>query len=437
VVAGLCHEHREVVRPRSEWPRAIRWEVKIVENRQFELVQGVLTEARRLGLAHSSIEYYASRCRTVVGYCEMCGVERLSEQVVDEFLASMDGRLRRGEIGGPTRSTLEKTVRMMLEFQQMGMVTWRRRRPASGLGTDVERVLQGLAESLRDELAVGSVRLVVGEAGQFFAYLARTGRALSLVTTDDVRGFLVEVRPRHTSGMNNTVWAMKRLFRFLNQQGITDLRVEGLLARVGLRRIRALPCFTADEARRIVTAIETDSQRGKRDYAMVRLALSTGLRCCDIVSLRLDGIDWRRDEIRLVQQKTAAPLTLPLSAEAGNALADWILNARPVCDAFEVFVRIYAPFEKLTGPTGANIMNRWLDKAGVAHQAHDGKTFHALRRTIGTRLVESGAELALTAQVLGHARVDSSRRYIVLADESLRICCLPLDVFASTKDGLR
>ena len=66
-----------------------------------------------------------------------------------------------------------------------------------------------------------------------------------------------------------------------------------------------------------------------------------------------------------------------------------------------------------------------------------GIAFHALRRTAGTRLVESGAELALTAQVLGHASVESSRRYIALADESLRDCCLPLDGLTCTREGLQ
>nr|WP_241249578.1 tyrosine-type recombinase/integrase [Agrococcus sp. KRD186] len=218
---------------------------------------------------------------------------------------------------------------------------------------------------------------------------------------------------------------------------MAELKADALLARVGPRRTRALPCFTPEEADRLVGAIETASPRGKRDYAIVRLALSTGLRCCDIVSLRLDEIDWRRDEIRLVQNKTSAPLTLPLSAEAGNAIADWLLQGRPESDAPEVFVRLYAPFTKLTGPTGALIMGRWLAEAGVSHRAHDGKTFHALRRTTGTRLIESGAELALTAQVLGHATVESSRRYIALADDSLRECALPLDTFAPTKEGQR
>lgn len=86
---------------------------------------------------------------------------------------------------------------------------------------------------------------------------------------------------------------------------------------------------------------------------MVRWALLPGLRCGDIVALRLDQIDWRRDEIHLVQHKTSAPLTLPLSTETGNAIADWLLHGRPACEVLEVFVRVYAPFVKLRGSTGA------------------------------------------------------------------------------------
>ena len=69
--------------------------------------------------------------------------------------------------------------------------------------------------------------------------------------------------------------------------------------------------------------------------------------------------------------------------------------------------------------------------------ARDGKSFHALRRTTGTRLIESGAGLPLTAQILGHARIDSSRRYFALASEQLRQCCLPLEEFTCIKEGLR
>jgi integrase len=102
-----------------------------------------------------------------------------------------------------------------------------------------------------------------------------------------------------------------------------------------------------------------------------------------------------------------------------------------------VFVRLKAPLVKLGSSTGSTLMRRRLTRAGVDHVARDGKSFHALRRTTGTRLIESGAGLPLAAQVLGHARIDSSARYIALASEQIRQCCLPLEQFTCTRQGLR
>ena len=128
---------------------------------------------------------------------------------------------------------------------------------------------------------------------------------------------------------------------------------------------------------------------------------------------------------------------LPLPALAGNAVAEWILHGRPDCGAPEVFVRLQPPYVKLGNSAGSTLMRRRLARAGIDHQARDGKSFHALRRTAGTRLIESGAGLPLAAQILGHARVNSSGRYFALASEQLRQCCLPLDQFACTREGLR
>ena len=92
---------------------------------------------------------------------------------------------------------------------------------------------------------------------------------------------------------------------------------------------------------------------------------------------------------------------------------------------------------KLGNSTGSTLMRRRVARAGIDHAARDGKSFHALRRTTGTRLIESGAGLPLAAQILGHARIDSSRRYFALASEQLRQCCLTLEDFTCTREGLR
>ena len=128
---------------------------------------------------------------------------------------------------------------------------------------------------------------------------------------------------------------------------------------------------------------------------------------------------------------------VPYAVVGGNAVAEWILHGRPGCDAPEVFVRLKAPLVKLGVSTGSTIMRRRLARAGIDHTARDGKSFHALRRTTGTRLIESGAGLPLAAQILGHARINSSRRYFALASEQLRQCCLPLEEFTCTREGLR
>ena len=62
--------------------------------------------------------------------------------------------------------------------------------------------------------------------------LSRPGRrgALGTVTADDVPGFLVEVAPRRTAGTGNVVWSLKRFFAFLHAAGLSDVRIDGLLA---------------------------------------------------------------------------------------------------------------------------------------------------------------------------------------------------------------
>jgi site-specific recombinase XerD len=402
------------------------------------LADAVLGVVEGVGLSSDTVARYGKCCEVVVEFCDRRGFDALPASVVDEFVACQQERARRGEIGRNRRNALVKTARMMLELQRTGEVAWRVMSPGSGLSESSCEVLEQFAATAGLDVAPGSVGLLASEIRHFLVFLDRIGRgALGAVTVDDVRRFMAEMAPKRPAGIGNVVWSLKRFFAFLNAAGLSDVRIDGLLAHAAPRRVRALPCFTREEIGLLLEGIETETPCGKRDYAMVLLAVSTGLRCCDIVALRLDEIDWCRDEIRLVQAKTSRPLVLPLSALVGNAVAEWILHGRPDCDAPEVFVRLQAPFVKLGNSTGSTLMRRRLTRAGIEHVAHDGKSFHALRRTTGTRLIESGAGLPLAAQILGHARINSSHRYFALASEQLRQCCLPLRELACMKEGLR
>ena len=74
--------------------------------------------------------------------------------------------------------------------------------------------------------------------------------------------------------------------------------------------------------------IDRQSAIGKRDYAMVLLTARLGVRVGDLRRLELGWFDWRAKTLVFTQQKTALPLTLPLSGDVGWAVIDYVRHGR-------------------------------------------------------------------------------------------------------------
>lgn len=64
-----------------------------------------------------------------------------------------------------------------------------------------------------------------------------------------------------------------------------------------------------------------------------------GFRSSDVANLRFSNIDWEREVIHLNQVKTGNPLELPLLEDVGEAIINYLKNARPETDSDHVFVR--------------------------------------------------------------------------------------------------
>src|SRR3974390_465033 len=244
------------------------------------LADAVLGVVQGVGLSSDTVARYGKCCEAVVEFCGRRGLDALSGSVVEEFAACQQERARRGEIGPNSRNALGKSARLMLEFQAAGAVAWRMMSPDPDLALSgsSRAVLKQFAAVAGQEVAPGSVRLLAGEIRQFLAYLDRAGRgALGTVTADDVRGFLVEVAPRRRAGAGNVVWSLKRFFAFLNAAGLSDVRVDGLLARAAPRRGRALPCFPPEESGRLPEGRGTT--RWSRWRSRPGCAAATSSRC--------------------------------------------------------------------------------------------------------------------------------------------------------------
>jgi integrase len=184
--------------------------------------------------------------------------------------------------------------------------------------------------------------------------------------------------------------------------------------------------FADDEIRRLLAAVDRSTSIGKRDYAMMILAAQTGLRAVDVVKLRRGDIDWRNQEIHISQSKTGKALCVTLEPESGNAICDYILNARQECDLPNVFLRAEYPLRSLNPSATLAIVSKHMALAGIVPTARQRYGFHSFRRAFGTRLLESGTPVHLLSQLLGHMDIDSAVPYLSASDQGLKMCCLSL-----------
>ena len=182
----------------------------------------------------------------------------------------------------------------------------------------------------------------------------------------------------------------------------------------------------AEEARRVLEATRQDlSPIGLRDYAILTLLATYGLRAAEIVGLCLDDIDWRRDVLRVHHSKTGTYSELPLLREPGEAVLLYLEKVRPPGVHREVFLRIQAPHRPFKNGSILNcVTSARLRAAGITPQGRKGP--HAFRHARAVSLLRSGVPLKTIGDVLGHTSATATAQYLKLATEDLRAVGLEL-----------
>ncbi len=293
-----------------------------------------------------------------------------------------------------------------------------------------EQLLEGYERFCREErrIAPRSMRQRQREVRRFLCFLeARDVRTASDINPAMLSGFvgmLTHVRPRTLAG---TVSILRSFLRYLCLQGTVDGGIVEQVPKVRVYRGERLPTiWSPQDVQSLLSAVDRASPLGKRDYAILLLAVRLGLRAGDIRTLTLDQVDWQHNRIRVVQAKTGVPLDLPLTKEVGEAIIDYLRYGRAATSCREVFLRHHAPFE----PFGQNnnlhsIISSYRRKAGIELPSQSRRGLHSLRHTLASRLLEAGVPVDTIAGTLGHLSPETTRLYLRIDVNELR--CVALD----------
>lgn len=185
--------------------------------------------------------------------------------------------------------------------------------------------------------------------------------------------------------------------------------------------------LTAEEINKIVNMIDRNNPLGKRDYAIVLIAVRLGLRNSDVTSLKFSSVDWAKKELHIVQIKTGVPLSLPLPDDVGWAIIDYIRNSRPNSVSDNIFVSHTPPYNGLTQYT--NYVAKYMRKAGIYSNEKRRVGMHTLRRSLATTMLENDVPVTVIAQTLGHGDLNTVGKYIRISTKLLKQCAMEVDCF--------
>lgn len=172
--------------------------------------------------------------------------------------------------------------------------------------------------------------------------------------------------------------------------------------------------LSCEEVRRLLEAAG-----GLRERAAMEIAYAAGLRLNELLQLRVGDIDSERMVIHVRQGKGKKDREVMLSPSLLETLRVYWRQARPSGYLF--------PGQKADRPLNATVLQRGFTIAKQAARIEKEVTFHSLRHSFATHLMESGVSVRTIQALLGHRSLGTTERYTHVAGAYLKQTRSPLD----------
>ena len=360
-----------------------------VEHVQFSDIECYLRALR------ISRRYRKPHCR------QSNGLRRLHRSAIHMLMRMLHGKC---PIALPPSSDHECVQRLLID----GYDTWM---------CDV----RGLATQTRSDRRA--------EATRFLKWLTESvGKNLEDIKVTDIDAY----QQARASGVRRvsrkgTATKLRGFLRHLHFAGITTRDLSTAVIGPTLYAYEGIPsALRAEDVQRVLKMTQRDhSAKGRRDFAILTLLSSYGLRAGEITTLRIQDIDWKNSRIHVRHSKTDAQSTLPLLNGPGEAILDYLRHGRPQTELRELFIRSRAPYRPFArGSSLYTTIRRRLEAADIIPTGKKGP--HAFRHARAVTMLRSGVPLKLIGDVLGHRSTYSTAAYLKLATEDLRSVALEI-----------
>ena len=383
------------------------------------------------GFKESTLKRYKISLNVFVRFCNERGVINYTPEIGQEFANDLIPK-NSGKVSSDRKYFRKKAVQHFDHYFEYGCFVFehpkRKHFDSDSLGIldeEYKRYKEHVIEQYDNQ---NTIKFYLYDVYLFLRFLVSIGiNNLTQVTVNIVFRYLEAIKENRLKGV---LCVLKFYFKFINRHDLYN----AIYSIRPIKKKKLIPYLTKEESDKIWTVLKGNVISYK-EKAIFLLGFTLGIRACDTVNLKLKDINWEKDTISFIQQKTGNAVNLPLSPVLGNALFNYITKERNHSSYDNVFLSIYPPFKPLRDHSSCYyIVKKVIDLSGIEM----GERFcgiHFLRHNVASNLINKNMPIETVAAVLGHASPDTTNIYITVNEDKLRECTLSLDLLEDEDNG--
>ncbi|MEK6881703.1 MAG: tyrosine-type recombinase/integrase [Nanoarchaeota archaeon] len=207
------------------------------------------------------------------------------------------------------------------------------------------------------------------------------------------------------SSINYYLIAVRNLLKYLSEKDIKCLLPEKvkLAKKIEQKEIKIL---SIEEVQKLLEVINTNTQQGLRDRAIIQTFLDTGIRLSELVNLDIFKIENEQKETEtFIKGKGRKIRTIYFSKNSTDTILQYLFTRTDNCPALFI-TKHRGKIERIGTRTIQTMIDKYASKAGLSNI-----TPHSLRRFFAINLLKNGANLRIAQLLLGHSSSTTTEIY--------------------------
>lgn len=394
-----------------------------------DYVEDMLTN---LNYSINTVSKYQCHWKRIAAYMEKHNIKVFNRNIAESYFYDTYG-FSLQEIPSPVPRELRqcrRTIEVLLEYQHSGTIYRRRRSKSHIIQECYQPIFNDFMSMICETHARTTYRQFRSRIENFLDYLyAHDCKDLSLITKQMILDFWKTRELLSKTTQEYDCYLLRKFLDYLYENGHTLVDHSVFVPNIKGKRKGRLPSYyTTDEITKLLSNVDRSNPTGKRNYAILLIAVRYGMRVGDIRNLKLTDINWHESKFSFYQSKNEKIVTFPLLEDVATALIDYYQNGRPETKCSNIFIRHNAPYDEFGQDDNLYyIISKYMRISGITDLPHRKRGIHILRHSIAGNMLNMGIPLPVVSEVLSHNSTDTTMIYTKIGTEQLRACALEVD----------